>query len=80
MRAYVGKPKVRSVLDEIRKGMKEVKSGVPMQCDYAVSTCWSKKALLIEQGDRLVPWEPDGSWLWASVRNDVFFYSRMGEI
>lgn len=58
---YVGKPKVQSVLDEMCKGMEEVTSGVPVQCDYVVSTCWSKQAQLVEQGDRVIAWKPDKS-------------------
>jgi hypothetical protein len=32
--------------------------GIPVGCESALSECWSKKARLVVEGGRVVPWKP----------------------
>ena len=56
---YVRSSMVDDVLDHIRGGMEEVTCGIPVECEYSVSTCWSKRARLIRQKKRVYVWSPN---------------------
>jgi hypothetical protein len=58
---YVKRRTVERAVSIMRKGMEEVTYGVPVGCEYTLSTCWSKRAELIEDGDRIYAWSPPES-------------------
>lgn len=55
---YAHRQQVDQVVGIIRSSMAEVTYGVPVECEYAVATCWSKRAELIQDGDRICAWQP----------------------
>jgi len=55
---FVSRDVVETVVATIRRGMEEVTYGVPVRCDYTLSTHWSKRAELIEKDDRIYAWSP----------------------
>lgn len=55
---YVSRAVVEGVLAHVRLGMEEVTCGVPVECEYTVASCWSKRAELIERGNKVIPWRP----------------------
>ncbi len=55
---YVRRRVVEAVVQHIRLGMQEVTCGVPVECEYALARCWSKRAKLIERGERILAWSP----------------------
>ena len=55
---YVGRGIVDKAVQIICESMKQVTYGVPVGCEYTLSTCWSKRAKLIERDDRVYPWSP----------------------
>lgn len=55
---YVCRKTVDEAITIIRRSMEEVTYGIPVGCEYTLSTCWSKRAELIERGDRIYPWSP----------------------
>jgi len=55
---YVGREAVEKVVKIIVDGMREVAFGVPVTCEYTVTTHWSKSAKLIGQGDKITAWSP----------------------
>ena len=38
--------------------MEEVTGDVPVECELALSTCWSKDAELIVREGKVYPWSP----------------------
>ena len=40
---YVDQAKVEGVVAIIRESMQEMTGNVPVSCEYALSTCWSKR-------------------------------------
>ena len=58
---FVSWDKVQEAVQIIRESMEEVTYGVPVACEYTVSTCWSKRAELLREGDRVLAWSPPRS-------------------
>jgi DNA polymerase family A len=58
---YVNRRIVDEVVRIICRSMEEVTYGVPVSCEFTLSTCWSKRAKLIQSGDRVLAWKPDRS-------------------
>ena len=58
---FVSRAVVERAVSIMREGMEEVTYGIPVGCEYTVSTCWSKRAELIEDGDRICAWSPPES-------------------
>ena len=57
---YVDLERVEESVAEVRKGMEEVTGGIPVSCEYTLSTCWSKSAELIVRDGKVYPWSPQG--------------------
>jgi DNA polymerase I-like protein with 3'-5' exonuclease and polymerase domains len=58
---YASREQFEEALEIIRCSMSKVTNGVPVKCEATLSTCWSKKAKLIIEGDRVIPWKPEKS-------------------
>lgn len=57
---YVSKATVDRITGILRSEMQSVLVGdLPVDVDYALSTCWSKDAERIEKDDRVYPWSPN---------------------
>lgn len=56
---YVPRKIVEKIVEIIRQNMAEVTYEVPVSCEYTLSTRWSKRAELIERGDRIYAWSPE---------------------
>ena len=56
---FVSKRVFDKVIRTVRRGMEKVTSGVPVQCEATLSTCWSKRAKLIVEGDKVFAWSPE---------------------
>jgi len=55
---FVALSKVRRIEDIMCRSMERVLiGGIPVACESALSLAWSKKAKLVVQGDRVIPWE-----------------------
>ena len=57
-RGYLLAKDVNNVVEIVRAGMAEVTYGYPVECEYTVATCWSKRAELIQKGKRIYAWRP----------------------
>lgn len=57
-RGFVSQAEVDTVIEIVRGAMEEVTCGIPVECEYAVSTCWSKRAELIQRRGRVYGWKP----------------------
>lgn len=57
-RGFVQAAEVDKVVDLVRDGMAEVTYGYPVECEYTVACCWSKRAELIRKGKRVYAWRP----------------------
>lgn len=55
---YVDRARVEAVVSIMRDAMQEMVGDIPVGCEYALSTCWSKSAELIVDGDKIHPWRP----------------------
>jgi hypothetical protein len=55
---YVDLGRVEGSVADVRKGMEEVTGGIPVSCEYTLSTCWSKRAELIVRDGKVYPWSP----------------------
>jgi hypothetical protein len=55
---YVSLEQVEESVSEIRRAMEEVTGGIPVSCEYTLSTCWSKRAELIVRDGKVFPWSP----------------------
>jgi hypothetical protein len=58
---YVDLAEVEKVTTILREAMGEMSRGIPVSCDYALSTCWSKSAKSIVKDGRVYPWSPGRS-------------------
>ena len=54
---FVHRATVEKALKIVRNEMEKMTYRVPVGCEYTVSRCWSKRAELIERGDRVYAWE-----------------------
>ena len=57
-RGYVLAADVDKVVKMVREAMAEITYGYPVECEYTVATCWSKRAELIRKGKRIYAWRP----------------------
>ncbi len=57
---YVDRTSVEDVVTIMRDAMQEMVGDLPVGCEYTLSTCWSKSADLIVNGDKILPWRPNG--------------------
>jgi hypothetical protein len=59
---FVSKAKVDRVVEIMCTEMQQVLGGdMPVACEAALATCWSKSAKLTVQGERVIPWTPSAS-------------------
>jgi hypothetical protein len=57
---YVSEAKVNRVREIMCRAMESVLvGGIPVDCEAALSTCWSKGAKLIVRNGKVFPWEPE---------------------
>jgi hypothetical protein len=58
---YVSEDKVQRVVEIMCREMEGVLVGdIPVECEAALSTCWSKEAKLNVRDGKVFPWNPDG--------------------
>jgi hypothetical protein len=55
---YVEQARVDKAVAIIRKSMQEMTASVPVSCEYALSTCWTKSAELIVKDGKVSAWKP----------------------
>jgi hypothetical protein len=56
---YSSAEEVEKAVEIIRTSMEEVTQGIPVSCEYTLSTCWTKRAKLIVKDGRIIPWRPE---------------------
>jgi hypothetical protein len=56
---YVELEYVERVISILREAMEEMSRGIPVSCEFALSTRWSKRAKLIIRHGRVYPWSPE---------------------
>jgi hypothetical protein len=66
---YVELAEIERVISIIREAMEEMTLGIPVSCEYALSTCWSKEARQVVVGDRVIPWRHDSRCSDATPRS-----------
>ena len=57
-KGYVLAAAVDKVVELVREGMAEVTYGYPVECEFTVATCWSKRAELLHKDKRIYAWQP----------------------
>jgi DNA polymerase I-like protein with 3'-5' exonuclease and polymerase domains len=55
---YVEEAKVEEVVAIIENAMQELTGSVPVRCEHALSTCWSKNAKSFVEDGRVWAWKP----------------------
>ena len=55
---YVSRATVDRIAGILCTEMQSVLGDLPVDVEYALSTCWSKDAKLIEEDGRVYPWSP----------------------